>query len=82
MTAIMALLIFTPVMSVEASSTVDPYSSAGESIETSGAPGIMSMEWEETEWIYATKDGYFWKRLWSITYGEWLGDWIRLAQYE
>lgn len=30
---------------------------------------------EETEWRYRVVDGKLQKRLWSITYGEWLTDW-------
>lgn len=31
---------------------------------------------EETEWVYRIHNGYYEKRLWSITYGKWLTDWI------
>jgi hypothetical protein len=78
MTAITVFLIFTPAMNVEASYTSDPNSTMNTGIEALGTSGIMALEWEETEWILASKDGYFWKRLWSITYGEWLSEWIRL----
>lgn len=31
---------------------------------------------EETKWCYRTNNGNYEKRLWSITYGKWLTDWI------
>ena len=31
---------------------------------------------EQTEWIYRNHNGNLEKRLWSITYGKWLTDWI------
>lgn len=34
---------------------------------------------EETEWYYRINNGYYEKRLWSITYGKWLTDWIVLG---
>lgn len=35
---------------------------------------------EETEWYYrTTESGLFQKRLWSITYGYWLTDWITIG---
>ena len=34
---------------------------------------------EETCWYYRTYDGMFQKRLWSITYGYWLTDWITIG---
>ncbi len=30
---------------------------------------------EQTEWKYRVVDGKLQKRLWSVTYGEWLTDW-------
>ena len=36
--------------------------------------------WEETEWYYRiTGDGLVQKRLWSLTYGYWLTDWITIG---
>jgi hypothetical protein len=41
-------------------------------------PGPMRPE--ETVWYYRTTDtGLFQKRLWSITYGYWLTDWITIG---
>ena len=31
---------------------------------------------EQTEWYYRINNGVLEKRLWSITYGRWLTDWI------
>ncbi|MDE6977666.1 MAG: hypothetical protein K2P13_11875 [Lachnospiraceae bacterium] len=33
---------------------------------------------EETEWHYRLVDGKWQKRLWSVTYGVWLTDWMPL----
>lgn len=42
-------------------------------------PGEQS-HWEETEWYYRiTDDGLVQKRLWSLTYGYWLTDWITIG---
>ncbi len=41
-------------------------------------PGPMRPE--ETEWYYrVTESGLFQKRLWSLTYGYWLTDWITIG---
>ena len=41
-------------------------------------PGPMRPE--ETVWYYRTTDtGLFQKRLWSLTYGYWLTDWITIG---
>lgn len=37
---------------------------------------------EETEWIIRWADGLIQKRLWSITYGYWLTDWITIGYYD
>lgn len=34
---------------------------------------------EETEWIVRNYNGRIQKRLWSITYGKWLTDWIDMG---
>lgn len=31
---------------------------------------------EQTEWVYRYYNGKLQRRLWSITYGKWLTDWI------
>lgn len=43
---------------------------------TLAAPGTVSPMAEEVEWCYRKYDGKWQKRLWSITYGRWLTDWI------
>ena len=40
--------------------------------------GISEPRREESEWMYAVVDGVYSKRLWSITYGIWLTEWIPL----
>ena len=51
--------------------------------EESGEELVISGDqtrWEETEWYYRiTGDGLVQKRLWSITYGYWLTDWITIG---
>lgn len=37
---------------------------------------IVSPQAEEREWIYRIYEGKYQKRLWSLTYGYWLTDWI------
>jgi len=37
---------------------------------------------EETEWIIRRWNGLIQKRLWSITYGYWLTDWITIGYYD
>jgi len=34
---------------------------------------------EETVWYYKNVDGIVYARLWSLTYGKWLTDWIALV---
>ncbi len=34
---------------------------------------------EEVRWYYKTVDGVMYMRLWSLTYGKWLTDWIPLT---
>lgn len=38
--------------------------------------GTIQPRGEETRWYYRTVDGVKQMRLWSITYGRWLTDWI------
>ena len=37
---------------------------------------VISPMTEETEWVYRSYNGKYQRRLWSITYGYWLTDWI------
>ncbi len=43
------------------------------------ADSVVSPCAEQTEWVYRIHNGYYEKRLWSITYGKWLTDWIVLG---
>lgn len=36
---------------------------------------------EETTWCYRVYNGILQKRLWSLTYGRWLTDWIDIGPY-
>ncbi len=44
-------------------------------VTDSGEAGIMPLA-EETKWYYTTINGIYYKRLWSITYGKWLTEWM------
>ncbi len=44
--------------------------------EAANATTSIQPRVEETEWIYRTYNGKKQKRLWSITHGYWLTDWI------
>ena len=35
--------------------------------------------YEETQWYYRTVNGIRQKRLWSITEGHWIGEWISIS---
>ena len=37
---------------------------------------VISPRAEETQWVYRINNGYREMRLWSITQGKWLTDWI------
>lgn len=37
---------------------------------------------EETQWMYRRWNGLIQARLWSITYGYWLTDWITIGYYD
>lgn len=37
---------------------------------------------EETAWFYRVHNGMLQTRLWSLTYGRWLTDWIDVGPYE
>ena len=38
--------------------------------------GIVEPKKEDSEWVFKVEDGKLYKRLWSNTYGIWLGEWI------
>jgi hypothetical protein len=43
---------------------------------TEAETGEIQPRIEETKWYYKNVDGVLYMRLWSITYGKWLTDWI------
>lgn len=52
---------------------------AEEVVSVSADPGKPT-RLEETEWYYRiTESGLIQKRLWSLTYGYWLTDWITIG---
>ena len=55
-----------------------PFNSAPNSIIAYAATGdeTASPMSEVTEWYVRIHNGKLQKRLWSVTYGEWLTDWI------
>lgn len=44
--------------------------------DISGSDVVMTPQTEEVEWIFRDYYGVIQKRLWSITYGVWLTDWM------
>ena len=52
--------------------------SAAPVVPTNGAgdASTVSPQAEETQWVYRIYDGKVQKRLWSLTRGIWLTDWI------
>lgn len=44
--------------------------------ELGNETSTVSPRAEETEWVYRIYNGYLQKRLWSLTRGIWLTDWI------
>lgn len=57
-------------------SAVDHQPIGGASTEKAVTVGTPRAE--EKQWCYRCIDGQNQKRLWSITYGKWLTDWINL----
>lgn len=47
-----------------------------------GDTGIVSPQAEEKVWCTRVHNGWLQKRLWSITYGRWLTDWIDICPVE
>lgn len=45
-------------------------------IDIEQTSGQIEQRVEQTEWVYRYYNGKLQRRLWSITYGEWLTDWI------
>lgn len=48
------------------------------SVSTEKAVTVVAPRAEETEWYFRIFNGQNQKRLWSITYGKWLTDWINV----
>ncbi len=48
----------------------------GASAQAIDRPGVASPQAEETVWCTRQHNGKWQKRLWSITHGIWLTDWI------
>ena len=48
---------------------------SADSVYVTAESGIQPRA-EETEWYWRENNGIIEKRLWSITYGKWLTDWI------
>ena len=45
-------------------------------IQASEPETVTQVEGEVTEWCYRNNNGIFEKRLWSVTYGKWLTEWM------
>ena len=50
-------------------------------VEVVAAESGESTRHEETTWYYRVHNGILQKRLWSLTYGRWLTDWIDIGPY-
>lgn len=66
------LLLYSAVPFAYAEEAVEPPATA---VADSGDAGIMPLA-EETKWVFKNINGVDCKRLWSLTYGKWLTDWI------
>ena len=71
---LIALLICLTLFSTVSAATIDAAAYTPDAGETEIQPRV-----EETKWYYKTVDGIMYMRLWSITYGKWLTDWIPLV---
>ena len=49
------------------------------SVPTAAYKDADDVNAEKVEWIYKTEDGIRYKRLWSLTRGKWLTDWIQCS---
>lgn len=65
LTLVVCITVAAPVLAADVQPSVDTY-------------GIEEIQprIEETRWYFRTVDGVKQMRLWSITYGKWLTDWI------
>lgn len=66
--------VFSSVAFADEMDTGYPISITGES--TADSNSTVQPKAEETRWYYREYNGNIEKRLWSITYGKWLTDWI------
>ena len=55
-----------------------PVALAGHTPPSNSNNELIEPKKEETNWEFAVIDGALHKRLWSITYGKWLTEWIRV----
>lgn len=57
-------------------SALSPVFAISERVQTPANESEVSTRALETQWCYRTYNGRFQRRLWSITYGVWLTEWI------
>ncbi len=53
----------------------------GSDVEIIAVESGESTRAEETIWYFRVLNGIVQKRLWSLTYGRWLTDWIDIGPY-
>ena len=53
----------------------------GSNVKIIAVEPCEQMRAEETTWYYRVFFGMVQKRLWSLTYGKWLTDWIDVGPY-
>ena len=70
------LLLFFVAIFLLSSSAMALESASVAPIEHVQAGETIEKRAEQTEWAYRYKNGKLQRRLWSITYGKWLTDWI------
>lgn len=71
---LLALLVLT---SLSAAAFADaPAEAEASAVETLAQKPGDSIQAEETEWCFRIYLGRYQMRLWSITYGKWLTEWI------
>lgn len=64
---ILVLLFAVPALAADAESVPAP---------TAVGDGDVSPQAEVTKWYFRLHDGEYQKRLWSVTYGYWITDWM------
>ena len=70
-TILISILICTVLLGTVSAINIDTQAYAAEE-----GNGEIQPRVEETKWYYKTVDGVVYMRLWSITYGKWLTDWM------